>query len=75
MTDQRMVAMTAEQYAEVELCIEALMRMNKNERASTLMNLALAYKFAKAQETERSPNVIDLHDFSRRVSTPKEVPA
>ena len=67
-----MVAMTSEQYVEVERCIEALMRMNRNERAATLMTLALAYKFAKP---EAPTNVVELHGYSQKVSTPKEVPA
>lgn len=67
MTDTRMVAMSDEQAAEIERYIEQLMRASKNERASLMMNLALAYKFAKTSEPERAPNVVDLHDFSRRV--------
>ena len=67
MTDTRMVAMTSEQYDEVERYIELLMRGNKNERASTMMTLALAYKFARPTEPVRPSNVVDLHDFSRKV--------
>jgi len=59
-----MVAMTAEQYAEVERCIEFLMRLNRNERAATMMNLALAYKFAASVEPTLPSNVVE---FSRKV--------
>ena len=67
MSDMRMVAMSAEQYEEVNRHIEMLMRGNLNERASTMMTLALAYKFAKPEEPELPTNVVDLHDFSKRV--------
>ena len=63
----RMVAMTAEQAAELDRCIQELMRGHKNERASTLMNLKLSYQFAKPEAPSRT-NVVDLHDFSRKVS-------
>jgi hypothetical protein len=35
----RMVPMDDEQMHEIDLCIEALMHMNKNERAARLMRL------------------------------------
>ena len=68
MTGDRLVAMTAEQYAEVERCIEALMRANRNERASKLMTLALSYKFAKDVEPALPSNVVAFpQEFSRKV--------
>lgn len=70
-----MVSVTAEQCAEIERYIELLMRANLNERAAKMMNLSLAYKFAKSSEPETPSNVVDLHDFSKKVSTTKEVPA
>ena len=62
-----MVAMTAEQHAEIERHIVELMRRHKNERASQMMNLALAYKFAKPSEPVLPSNVVELHGHSRRV--------
>ena len=67
MSDERTVIMTAEQYAEVERCIEERMRMNKNDRAATLMNLALAYKFARPIEPAPPSNVVEFHGYSRKV--------
>ena len=68
MTGDRQVLMTAEQYDEVNLCIEALMRMNRNERASKLMTLALSYKFAKDVEPSLPSNVLAFpQEFSRKV--------
>lgn len=63
----RMVAMTAEQAAEVDRYIEVLMRANYNERAAKMMNLALAYKFAQDVEPPLPDNVVALDSFSRRV--------
>lgn len=63
----RMVWMTAEQAREIDRYIEALMRANRNERASVMMNLALAYRFAKQNEPEAPSNVIAMDGYSRRV--------
>lgn len=65
--DGRMVYMTAEQYAEINRLIEMLMRLNRNERASKLMNLALAYKFAKQNEPALPDNVVAFDSYSKRV--------
>ena len=62
-----MVAMTAEQHEEIERHIVELMRRHKNERASTMVNLALAYKFARPQQPVLPANVVELHGHSRRV--------
>ena len=67
MSDSRMVSMTAEQAAEIEAYIELLMRAHKNERASQMMNLALAYKFAKPIEPPLPENVVQFGDWSRKV--------
>lgn len=62
--DGRMVYMTPEQHAEIERYILELMRAHHNERASTMMNLALAYKFA---EPPKPPsNVVEMHGYSRK---------
>jgi hypothetical protein len=67
-TGARQVLMTSEQYDEVNICIEALMRMNRNERASKLMTLALSYKFAKDIEPALPSNVVAFpQEFSRKV--------
>ena len=73
MSDLRMVAMTAEQAAEIDRYIELLMRGHMSERASTMMNLALAYKFARPQEPELPTNVYPIvrhagDSWSKRVS-------
>ena len=60
MSDIRMVAMTAEQHEEIEHYIQLLMRGHRNERAASMMNLALAYKFAKKNEPELPSNVVPL---------------
>lgn len=73
MSDTRMVAMTAEQHAEIERYIELLMRANKNERATKMMNLALAYRFAKPAEPALPDNVVAIDNYSRKVD--KEVSA
>ena len=67
MTDGRMVYMTAEQAHEIDRYVEALMRANYNERAVTMMNLALAYRFAKANEPELPSNVVAMDTYSRKV--------
>jgi hypothetical protein len=66
-TDLRMVAMTAEQFAEVERCVVDLMRANRNARASTMMTLSLAYKFAAPTEPALPDNVVQLDGYSKRV--------
>jgi hypothetical protein len=44
------------------------MRAKEDRRASHMMALVLAFKFAKPGEDERPPsNVVDLHGYSRRV--------
>ncbi len=53
----RMVAMTAEQAAEVDLYVEQLMREKKEPRATLMMTLALAWRFAKPQAPELPTNV------------------
>lgn len=68
----RMVWMTEEQDAEINLCIEELMRARLNERAATLMNLALAYKFTPEPPQERPSNVYPIvkhegDNWSKRV--------
>lgn len=62
-----MVAMTAEQAEEIERYIELLMRARRNERAAQMMNLALAYKFAKQNEPSLPDNVVELGSYSRKV--------
>lgn len=66
MSDSRSVLMTAEQAQEIDRYIELLMRAHKNERATLMMNLALAYKFSPKQPTTWPDNVVELHGFSRR---------
>lgn len=51
---------TEEAYLEVEQCILDLMRAGKNERAATLMNHAIAYKFAKVVQPSPLPPPPDL---------------
>jgi len=63
----RMVAMTAEQAEEIERYIELLMRGHKNERAATMMNLSLAWRFAVSNEPPLPNNVVQLDGYSRRV--------
>ena len=60
MTSPRSVLMTAEQAAEIDRYIVLLMRAHHNERAATMMNLALAYKFAAPVEPELPENVYPL---------------
>lgn len=67
MTDLRMVAMTAEQAAEVERYIKMLMRGNRNERAARMMELAAAYKFASPLEPVLPDNVVEFGGWSRKV--------
>lgn len=67
MSDFRMVAMTAEQAAEIERYAVQLMRANKNERAATMMNLSLAFKFAQPCEPVLPDNVVQFGDWSRKV--------
>ena len=66
MTDERPVLMSAEQYEEINRYIELLMRGHKNERAALMMNLALAYKFAKPVEPELPSNVVEFGTYSKR---------
>lgn len=46
----RLVLMSAEQAAEIERCVEVLIRANLNEQANAMMGVALAYKFARPVE-------------------------
>lgn len=68
MIDLRTVAMSEEQ-AQVldEVVIPALMRSGDDQRASKMMALALAWKFARRTEPQVPDNVVELHGFSKRV--------
>jgi hypothetical protein len=67
MSAMRMVAMSAEQAAELDRYIEDLMRRHKNARASLMMTLSLAYRFAPVPKPEPRSNVVELDFHSRRV--------
>lgn len=67
MTDARIVTMTAEQLDDVERYVESLMRDGDTARASRMMVLSLAYKFAKAAEPPLPDNVIVFPGHSVRV--------
>lgn len=56
-----MVSMNAQQYGEIEQLIYDLMRADETERASRMMSLALAYKFARDVEPALPENVVPLH--------------
>jgi hypothetical protein len=57
----RMVPMDDEQMHEIDLCIEALMHMNKNERAARLMRLRIAYQFSGERVGQSRPsNVVPM---------------
>ena len=58
MTETRLVAMTAEQYEDVEAYIETLMRAGDNEAAARMMTLALSYRFGKPREPVLPDNVV-----------------
>jgi hypothetical protein len=66
-TDTRTILMTAEQAAEIERHIGQLMRANQNERASLMMALSLAYKFAPPTEPALPDNVVEFGSYSKRV--------
>lgn len=68
MSDIRMVPMSAEVAEEIDRYIELLMRTHKNERATLMMTHRMGYTFARPQTAERAENVVDLHDFSKKVS-------
>jgi hypothetical protein len=53
----RLVHMTSEQAAEIEVYIETLMRAGHTDRAATMMNLSLAWRFAPVNEPELPSNV------------------
>lgn len=67
MSDARMVSMTAEQHADLEHYIVALMHARENERASRMMNLALAWKFAKPIAGDLPANVVPLRPEAHSV--------
>lgn len=66
MSDGRMVYMTAEQHEDVEHYIVALMHADDRERASRMMALALAWKFASTLE-QLPDNVVSLDNWSTKV--------
>lgn len=68
MTQFRSVPMSHEQ-AEIldRVVIPALMRSGDDQRASHLMALALAYKFAPDPPSVAPDNLVQLHPESRRV--------
>jgi hypothetical protein len=66
MSDERSVFMTAEQHAEIERHIVDLMRRDKNDRASLMMTLSLAYKFARPVEPVVPSNVVQFDSYSRK---------
>jgi hypothetical protein len=70
---ERRIVMTSEQYADLELYIVSLMRSGECERAQRMMNLTLAYKFARDLEPPLPQNVYPIvthagDDWSRRIS-------
>lgn len=72
MSDERLVAMSAEQHEDIEHYIVALMHADERERASRMMSLALSWKFAKPVEPPLPSNVYPLvrhagDNWSRKV--------
>jgi hypothetical protein len=71
---ERRIVMTSEQHEDLELYILALMRSGQREQAQRMMNLTLAYKFARDLEPSLPSNVYPIikhagDDWSRRVTT------
>lgn len=69
---ERRITITSEQRDDIELYILSLMRSGERERAHRMMNLSLAYKFAKPLAPELPSNVYPIvkhagDDWSRRV--------
>jgi hypothetical protein len=64
---ERYVLMNAEQAADLDLYILQLMRSGENERASRMMNLTLAFKFAKPAKPPLPENVVEIDKNSRKV--------
>lgn len=60
MSDERIVAMSAEQRAELDRYILELMRAHQNERAALMMHLARSYMFAPPLKPPPPSNVVEL---------------